>query len=76
MIVAGLNGAMLVAPEFVATGGASGAALGCRRVVKVKRALHLTCAFILQNESLTGHILNIFEQADACWTVVSCDDMI
>eukprot|EP00974_Lingulodinium_polyedra_P080769 7825866-Lingulodinium_polyedra.AAC.1 len=69
MIVAGLNGAMFVTPEFVATGGASGEALGFRRAVKVKRALHLTRAFILQNESLTGHILSIAEQADACWTV-------
>ena len=74
--MAGLNGSMLVTPEFVASGGASGAALGFRRVVKVKRVLHLTCEFILQNEILAGHIMSIAEQADSCWKVVSCDDLI
>ena len=58
MIVAGLNGSMLVTPEFVASGGASGAALGFRRVVQVKRAAHLTCEFIMQNEILAGHIMS------------------
>ena len=51
MIVAGLNGSMLVTPEFVASGGASGAALGFRRVVAVKRAFRLTCQFILQTRA-------------------------
>ena len=76
MIAAGLNGSMLVTPEFVASGGARGAALGFRRAVKVKRAFHLTCEFILQNEIVAGHIMSIAEQADSCWTVVSCDDLI
>ena len=75
-IVAGLNGSMLVTPEFVASGGASGAALGFRRVVKVKRAVHLTGEFIQQNEILVGHIMSIASQADSCWTVVSCEDLI
>ena len=76
MLVAGLNGSMLVTPEFVASGGASGAALGFRRAVKVKRAFHLTAEFILQNEILAGHIMSIAEQADSCWAVVSCDELI
>ena len=76
MIVAGLNGSMLVTPEFVASGGASGAALGFRRAVKVKRAVHLTGEFIEQNEILAAHIMSIASQADSCWTVVSCEDLI
>ena len=76
MIVAGLNGSMLVTPEFVASGGASGAALGFRRAVKIKRAFHMTPDFILQNEILAGHIMTIAEQADSCWTAVSCDELI
>ena len=59
----------------MASGGACGAASGFRRVVKVKRAVHMTCEFILQSEILAGHSMSIAEQADSCWTVVSCDDM-
>ena len=76
LIAAGLNGSMLVTPECVASGGASGAALGLRRAVKVKRTVHLTCEFILQNEILAGHNMSIAGQADSCWTLVSCDALI
>ena len=48
MIVAGIAGAMLVTPPFVAPGGARGATLDFRRAVKFKRAVHLTCEFMLQ----------------------------
>ena len=76
MTVSGITGAMLVTHPIVASGGARGATLGFRRALKAKRAVHLTCEFMLQSENLTGGMLEVMEQRHSCWTVVSCDDMI